>query len=260
VVTINGGSVTFPVTQHLQSLTINGPGAAIMSGPDKLLVVSTISFSASGTLDLADSDMIVTGMSRLTVEPLVAAGRGASGNWLGTGINSSVANTFTGSASRALGVIAAADGGYDVTGFAGETVNAADVLVKYTYSGDANLDGSVNFDDFNKFLAGYSSAVANPPRWYTGDFDYNAVVNFDDFNKFLAGYNYFNATGQVSLAFSDFATAEGILGMEEFAQFAEARGDAGPLLFDATPAPEPGGLAVLGVLASGALIRRRRRA
>jgi hypothetical protein len=52
----------------------------------------------------------------------------------------------------------------------------------------------VNFDDFNKFLAGYGNAIANPARWYTGDFNYDGTVNFDDFNKFLAGFNAYNAS------------------------------------------------------------------
>ena len=41
-------------------------------------------------------------------------------------------------------------------------VGPNDVIVKYTYSGDANLDGLVDGDDFNKFLAGFNYFNAHP--------------------------------------------------------------------------------------------------
>jgi hypothetical protein len=196
---------------------------------------------SGSTLDLVNNDLIVTGMSRAVVEPLVAGGRGTAGDWKGTGITSSAAAAFAAGGTHALGVITASDGGYQTTGFAGLTVSGSDTLVKYTYSGDANLDGTVNFDDFNKFLAGYGNPAGNPARWFTGDFTYDGFVNFDDFNKFLAGYNYFNVNGQVALG-------EGDLDQAQFAAL---------LAGDATPAPEPVMIAPLAMLAL--LARRRRR-
>jgi hypothetical protein len=71
------------------------------------------------------------------------------------------------------------------TNFFGEAVSATDILVRYTYYGDADLSGSVNGDDESLVLAGlHKSTYA---RWSSGDFDYNQTVNGDDYSLFLAG-------------------------------------------------------------------------
>ncbi|HWB54131.1 MAG TPA: hypothetical protein VG722_08060, partial [Tepidisphaeraceae bacterium] len=64
--------------------------------------------------------------------------------------------------------------------FDGQSVNNNSVLVKYTYVGDANLDGVVNATDFNMMVAGGSS-------WMQGDFNYDGTVNADDYALFLLG-------------------------------------------------------------------------
>jgi hypothetical protein len=62
----------------------------------------------------------------------------------------------------------------------GQTVSASDVLVKYTYAGDANLDGKVNIDDYGRIDAnvGQSGSVFG---WYSGDFNFDGKINIDDY-------------------------------------------------------------------------------
>src|SRR5207244_5622016 len=133
------------------------------------------------------------------------------------------------------GVVTASDIG--VTTFSGQTVSSTDVLVKYTYSGDANLSGTVDFDDFNKFLAGFNHTQS--PRWFTGDFNYTGTVDFDDFNKFLAGFNYFNAHPSEVLSPGERAQME----TSEL-----------PAITDqSSPIPEP---AILAPIAAAILLRR----
>ncbi|MCY2952434.1 MAG: hypothetical protein NTU53_10705 [Planctomycetota bacterium] len=62
--------------------------------------------------------------------------------------------------------------------FAGEVVGIGSILVKYTWNGDANLDGVVNADDY--FLAD-SGYVTQKGGWHNGDFNYDGVVNADDY-------------------------------------------------------------------------------
>ena len=57
-----------------------------------------------------------------------------------------------------------------VTTFGGVAVDNTSVLIRYTWVGDANLDGVVNSAD----LAMISS---NGSTWSTGDFNYDGVVN-----------------------------------------------------------------------------------
>jgi hypothetical protein len=61
-----------------------------------------------------------------------------------------------------------------------QSVNGSDVLVMYTYGGDANLDGKINIDDYGRIDAsvGQSGSVFG---WYNGDFNYDGKINIDDY-------------------------------------------------------------------------------
>jgi hypothetical protein len=51
------------------------------------------------------------------------------------------------------------------------------VIVKYTYLGDCNLDGQVNEADFVNLLA----HMGSPGAWFEGDVNLDGLVNFADF-------------------------------------------------------------------------------
>ena len=65
-------------------------------------------------------------------------------------------------------------------------LDTGDILLKYTYNGDANLDGLVTFDDFQLFQPNYNQAGKG---WYDGDWNYDGQVTFDDFQLFQPNYN-----------------------------------------------------------------------
>jgi autotransporter-associated beta strand protein len=71
--------------------------------------------------------------------------------------------------------------------FAGEPLDAdfTDLLIKYTYAGDANLDGKVNALDFNALATNFGTGS----DWTKGDFDYNGNVNTTDFNFIAQNFN-----------------------------------------------------------------------
>jgi hypothetical protein len=72
--------------------------------------------------------------------------------------------------------------------FAGVTgLTSSDILVKYTYYGDADLSGDVTLDDFTQFLNGYQTQSPATNNWLNGDFDFSGSVTLDDFTQFLYG-------------------------------------------------------------------------
>ena len=106
-----------------------------------------------GTFDLSDNDLVVdflppdtasTAMARI-VEDMRSARNSAAGRWLGTGLTSSAA------AANPLTTLAAVPG-----------LSPWEILVKYTYNGDATVDGRINSDDYFRIDAGFLAQPPNP--------------------------------------------------------------------------------------------------
>ena len=60
------------------------------------------------------------------------------------------------------------------------------MLVKYTYYGDADFNGIVNFDDYSRIDAGFNNSRSG---WLNGDFDGNGIVDFDDYALIDLAFN-----------------------------------------------------------------------
>ena len=90
----------------------------------------------------------------------------AGGSWTGNGITSASAATAASATHKtALGIIEASDEPSVYPGtFKGQNVDSTAVLIRYTASGDANLDGTVDLTDFtllaSKFNWAYSGDAA----------------------------------------------------------------------------------------------------
>jgi hypothetical protein len=65
-------------------------------------------------------------------------------------------------------------------------VNPSDVLVRYTYYGDANLDGTVDTTDFNDLAANFGGGGK---YWSQGDFNFDGAVDTTDFNALAANFS-----------------------------------------------------------------------
>lgn len=181
-VTVNSGAaITFGATQHLASLAVTGT-ATLSAGGAKVIVTRSVSTPSGGKINLTDNDMIVdyTGSSPyVAVEALVTTGRNG-GAWTGAGIGTTTpAGSFlTGlGIAEAAEVMAIAPGGTAL--FAGETVDATSILIKYTYTGDANLSGLINADDY-AWIDVYSP-IAGAKEYAHGDFNYDDAINADDY-------------------------------------------------------------------------------
>ena len=130
-----------------------------------------------------DNAMIVTQQSIDVVKSGIVTGF-HGGDWNGHWITSSAAAASLGAAHRtALGYSYASSAG--VSTFFGRSVQATDVLVRYTYYGDANLDGAVDTSDFNDLAANFSGGGK---YWSQGDFNYDGTVDTTDFNLLASNF------------------------------------------------------------------------
>jgi len=178
VLTITGtAAVTFSATQILASLSVGDSArATLTAGGGKVIRTNALTIAAAATLDLNDNDMIVRTGNVTTISNYIRSARNG-GAWTGTGLTSTTAKT-TNCTTLAATLNNKGDGALIKETFAGQDVYNTDVLVKYTYDGDAQLDGVVNADDYFLIDAGF---ITQAPGYYHGDFNYDGVCNADDY-------------------------------------------------------------------------------
>jgi PEP-CTERM motif len=216
--------------------------ATPVSANRSLLVVGQLSFptGSTGTLDLGSNDLIVHGGNLGTITSEIAQGHGSGATtWSGSGITSSSAAASP--TTTALGVELNSDGtptGKLLTSFDGQSVTNTDVLVKYTFVGDADLSGKIDATDYGLIDNGFEKDLTG---WRNGDFNYDGVINGDDYTLID---NAFNTQGSVSFAAVGETPAELI---------------ATDTLQISTAVPEPSAVALLTIGAAGLIHRRRRR-
>jgi endonuclease/exonuclease/phosphatase family metal-dependent hydrolase len=248
-VNASGGSVTFSSTEHLAALNI-GSGALVTVGRNSAggrSVVVTSAPSVSGKLDLSSNDLDASAASLATIISLIKTGysTGANGPWTGNGITSSTAAANT-THLTALGVIQNNQSGSALFTashpFDGVTPGTADILVRYTYVGDANLDGKIDASDYSLIDSGY---LNHATTWFGGDFNYDGVVNGSDYTLIDNAFNTQSAVLTASIAGPD---------ADITAEIAGTSADIGE---PSRAVPEPA-TGAMTVVASLALLRRRK--
>src|SRR6476646_5958088 len=68
--------------------------------------------------------------------------------------------------------------------FVGVSVDATAVLLRYTLSGDSDLDKTVDTTDFNRLAKNFATSG----DWSSGDFNYDDTVDAIDFNLLASNF------------------------------------------------------------------------
>jgi hypothetical protein len=255
-VVVSGGTMTVSSMAQAEADVSGGTVVVTPNGTDAAASrLAVLGLSGTGRYDLNNNDMTVTSSSYATVSGQVASAR-AGGSWAGPGLTSTSAKTDPTGATT-LGVLKGSEyialGG---TTFGGQPVAPTDTLVKYTYYGDADFTGAVDFDDYVRIDGGLNNGLTG---WLNGDFDFSGGVDFDDYVLIDLA---FNAQGgslrraQAYLDGSDRSTDD--MNTKALQKVVEHFGDFGtPYAANfLASVPEP---ASLGMIAAAAVLFGRRR-
>lgn len=178
--TFNGKTIGAFNTERLSIDFVGGDNLlTILAGRvtfESTQTLKTLAISGTGKLDLLDTDLVI-GISTLAeTQSLIRSGYN-SGAWDGAGIVTSSA-------------VAGKHGlGYRVNG-------DGSIFVKFTFLGDADLDGDVDASDVAKWALNFTgelSGVNATKTWTQGDWDFDGDVDASDVAKWAL-----NFTGELS--------------------------------------------------------------
>jgi fibronectin-binding autotransporter adhesin len=237
----------FPAVTNLGIVT----GASVVAtnhGANPVTVLQVNTLANGGKVDLTNNAMSVQSglLSSITTQIQTAY---SNGTWAGAGgITSSTAAADTTHAT-ALGVIVNNDGSgnpiYSATHlFDGTAPALNDLLVKYTYYGDTDLDGHVTASDYIAVDNGFTMGLSG---WNNGDFNYDGKINGDDYTLIDNAFNTQSTAGFM-------ATSAGPAEM-----IASNTAQIAGVAASVSAVPEPTTFGLIGVGAIGLLSRRRRR-
>ncbi len=161
------------------TVTIAPNGTTAATSRVKLLTIDGSPGNWLGRLDLNNNDLIIdyTGTSPLATVRDQIHGGFASGAWTGKGIATSM-----GDATHGLGY--ADNNSLGLASFSGQVVDSTSILIKYTYFGDANLDGQVDITDLGRLATNWQTAG----YWPQGDFDYSGFIDISDLGKLATNW------------------------------------------------------------------------
>ena len=177
--------------EHVTTLNIgNGGKATLKSTTNALtnvLTVNTLDLSSGGMLDLTNGGMIVD-YAAGAASPEASLGADLAtaytfGDWTGNGITSSTAATQAVPGIYTVGMASAGDvlglGAAEQGEWRGRTVDGSTMLVRFTYAGDANLDGTIDGADYGTI--DNWSQFPGATGYGNGDFNFDGLIDGADY-------------------------------------------------------------------------------
>ncbi|MFI5380473.1 MAG: dockerin type I domain-containing protein [Tepidisphaerales bacterium] len=231
------GSAVFATTQHLRELSVGaGATATVSKDANATLIVHGLSIDATGAtpgaVDLQNNDLVWAYGPQASpyaqVKQWILSGSAGHGGL--------VTGALSPSPGFAVALAPVDNTQLHLLTWNGQTVSDGtdfkEILVKYTYLGDVNLDGKVDARDLQNVVA----HMNQPGSWFDGDVDLDGMVTIADYNIVLAQMNAGNGAGGGQPLLTPWTAAAD-----------------SPLLV-----PEPGALGMLAMAVGGLLVRRRK--
>ena len=191
-VTVSGGpAVTLADGQKFQSLVLSSDARAAFTAGGSASAARSVDVMETAQLDLSDTTLIIdttdptaigtwNGSAYTGYLGRVAAGYNFGG-WDGHGIVTTRPQALAGLTTIAIatGEQLLGLGASDTANFAGQTVTGRSVILKYTYAGDANLDGVIDGGDYGIIDNFAQLPAAN--SYFNGDFNFDGVIDGGDY-------------------------------------------------------------------------------
>src|SRR5258706_1631534 len=183
--TVGAGAAADAAYVTQQSLHVTGGGVVRMRnslGAPVVSVVKSLQLDAGGSVDIGNNALVIdytAGASPLaSIRSAIVAGALTS-----SALTSSKAIGY----AEATDVLPFANGATSDT-FLGSTVDKTTILTRYTLAGDANLDGTVDFNDLVKLAQNYN--ISDGSRTLIGgDFTYDGDTEFHGLVKLAPEYH-----------------------------------------------------------------------
>jgi hypothetical protein len=243
--TANGGTLILASTRALPTsgtLTIGSNGFVQLNSGIGTLTIPSLQMAAGGTLDVTSNAVLINyaGQADPIGQIKQYLADGLANQWLSGGIISSAVVSMNAGQSRLLYTIGYADGADGIV----PGLSSGEIEIMPTLAGDAKLDGSVDFGDF-QLMAQYFGQSGG---WDEGNFNYGPTIGFGAFQLFAQN---FGATSGM--------TAGELASINQFAsQFGEELAPDPDGGFQLISVPEPASAALLAAAGFGLLARRRR--
>jgi hypothetical protein len=196
---INNGTTVLSGASQIGSISGSGgltlaSSATLKLSGSGISTLSSLTLSSGASVDVGNGGMVINFGSPAndpisTIVGYLSNGYSAATAWTGTSLTGGVITSSaaaTGGKNVSVGYL---DGNIDTSDSSEVAPNQ--ILIKYTLTGDTNLDGFVNFTDFAVVLKNFAKPGTD---WAEGNFTYNPNspsvqgTNFTDFADVLANF------------------------------------------------------------------------
>lgn len=178
-VTVTGGTVTASSMKLKEVAVASGGSVQILPGNTASSLESLV-ISSGGKFDITNNALILKGGDLAATSASIAA-------WLAGGTTGLISSVASPAAFTTIGILSndAGDGTTPFySSFGGVSgLGVSDIILRHTYVGDTNLDGTLDGTDLANLLEGLSTGQSG---WAWGDLDYSGTVDSTDVATFLA--------------------------------------------------------------------------